>query len=198
MQQRLDALRTQLSEKGLFALIIPNTDPHQSEYIADYWRVMKYLTGFSGSTGNVVVSADFAGVWTDSRYFLQAESQLKGSGYELVKLKIPHTPEYIDWIAEQAHEGAKVGIDARLFSVALYKRMENSFAEKGIEIIDVGDLISPLWPDRPEIPLAPIFIHDQSFAGKSRASKLRELRKAMTAKEADYTFISSLDDIAWL
>lgn len=198
MQQSLKALRNQLSEKGLFALIIPNTDPHQSEYIADYWRVMKYLTGFSGSTGNVVISQDFAGVWTDSRYFLQAESQLQGSGYELVKLTIPHTPEYIDWIAEQAPEKAKVGIDARLFSVALYRKMEATFAEKGIDIIDVGDLISPLWPDRPEIPLAPIFIHEQHFAGKSRASKLRELRKEMEAKGADYTFISSLDDIAWL
>ncbi|MDW3648574.1 MAG: aminopeptidase P family protein [Bacteroidia bacterium] len=198
MQQSLEALKRQLSDRGLFALIIPNTDPHQSEYIADYWRVMKFLTGFSGSTGNVVISSDFAGVWTDSRYFLQAESQLKGSGYELVKLKIPHTPEYIDWITEKAPEHAKVGIDARLFSLALYRRMEKRFAKKGIEIVDVGDLISDLWPARPEIPLTPIFIHDQSFAGKSRASKLRELREEMKAKAADYTFISSLDDIAWL
>ncbi|MEL6251280.1 MAG: aminopeptidase P family protein [Bacteroidota bacterium] len=198
MKQQLEAFKNHLTEKGLFALIIPNTDPHQSEYIADYWQVMRFLTGFSGSTGNIVISSDFAGVWTDSRYFLQAESQLADSGYELVKLKIPHTPEYIGWIAEKAPENSKVGIDARLFSVALYRKMEESFAEKGIKILDVGDLISPLWPDRPEIPLAPIFIHEQSFAGKSRSSKLRELRKEMKEKGADYTFISSLDDIAWL
>jgi len=198
MTDALNSLKNLLTSQELFACIIPNTDPHQSEYIADYWRTMRFLTGFSGSTGNIVISQDFAGVWTDSRYFIQAEKQLEGSGFELVKLTIPHTPEYIDWLLEKAPEGSKIGLDARLFSVSLYRKMEARFSEKTIEIIDLGDFITDLWPDRPPVPLSPIFLHDISFAGKSRKQKLREIRQDMKSRNLSHTFISSLDDIAWL
>lgn len=198
MNQKLNALRKTLSEKDLFACIIPNTDPHQSEYIADYWQVMSYLTGFTGSTGNIVITQDFAGVWTDSRYFIQAETQLANSGFELVKLIVPHSPEYVDWICEQAPEGSKIGIDARLFSVSLYKKMKTDFSQKDLQLIDLGDIISDIWKDRPPLPLSPIFLHDIQFAGKSRKEKLQDLRKDMKSRGVEYTFISSLDDIAWL
>lgn len=198
MNQALYSLRDLLKTKNLFACIIPNTDPHQSEYISDYWRVMRYLTGFSGSTGNVVITENFAGVWTDSRYFIQAEEQLKDSGFELVKLQVPHTPEYLEWLAKEAPEGASIGIDARLFSVSLYRSMESIFSKKGLKIIDLGDIISDLWQDRPPVSLAPIFTHANSFAGKTRRQKLQELREEMKSQGVAYTFISSLDDIAWL
>ncbi|MEM6800660.1 MAG: aminopeptidase P family protein [Bacteroidota bacterium] len=198
MKEALSALRSILTERGLFALIIPNTDPHQSEYIADYWKVMQFLSAFSGSTGNIVITQDFAGVWTDSRYFIQAENQLAEGEFELVKLNIPHTPEYLDWIEEKAPDGAKVGIDGRLFSMALVQKMEKIFADKALEIIDTGDIISPIWSNRPILPLAPIFEHELSFVGKSREQKLREVRQDMQEKGATYTLISSLDDIAWL
>ena len=155
----------------LDAYIIPNTDPHQSEYIADRWKSLTWLTNFTGSAGNVVVTKKFAGLWTDSRYFLQAESQLKDSGFELVKLKVPHTPEYVEWLLENLAVGASVGIDENLFSVRRVRKMKKLFATKKIRIIPI-DLMEPLWKEQPSLPKAPVFLHDSQYAGLSKRKKL--------------------------
>ena len=197
-KEKLAALRAQMQEQGLDAYIILNTDPHQSEYIAEYFRVMKWLTGFTGSTGTVVVTHDFAGVWTDSRYFIQAEQELKNSGFELVKLKIPHTPEYLDWLVESLSEMNVIGVNGKVCSLAHYDRIEDFCLDSGFELTDAGDLTEGIWQDRPSIPANPIIVHEDHFAGKSVSRKLAEIRKEMQAEGMDFYHISALDEIAWL
>ncbi|MEM7370441.1 MAG: aminopeptidase P family protein [Bacteroidota bacterium] len=197
-QEKLSTLRQAMSFHGIQAYFIPNSDPHQSEYLPEHWRIMPWLTGFSGSSGNVVVTADFAGVWTDSRYFIQAEQQLRGTGFELVKLTIPHTAEYIDWMVEHCPEGSSVGIDGNLLSLASKRAMETAFSAKKLKIKDVGNLIAGMWEDRPALPLGEIFAHEEHFAGKSRVAKLEALRQLMAEQGIHYHLCTALDEIAWI
>ena len=196
--QKLSRLREKMQAQQLDAYLIPNTDPHQSEYIAEHWRSMTWLSSFTGSAGNIVVTNDFAGLWTDSRYFIQGEAQLAGTGIELMKLKVPHTPEYIEWISDNCPIKGRIGIDEKLFSLSKIQQMQKAFKGQGLEIVSAGDLIGEVWEDRPSIPLNPIFAHDVKFAGKSRIEKLTEIRKQMKEENADYHLITSLDDIAWI
>ncbi len=186
-----------MEREGLEAYVIPSADPHMSEYLPDRWRIMAWLTGFTGSAGTVVVTRDFAGVWTDSRYFLQAEEQLRDTGFELVRLKIPHTPEYIDWLATRLPHNAKVGYDSTLFSVALARRLEHLLEEKGIQVSRGHDLITPLWDDRPPFPAAPAFEHPATFAGRSLKEKLDALRDALFERDCDALLLTALDEVAW-
>ena len=197
-QEKLSSLRQAMSLHGISAYYLPNSDPHQSEYLAEHWRLMPWLTGFTGSAGNVVVTADFAGVWTDSRYFIQAEQELSGTGFELVKLKIPHTPEYIEWMVEHIPEGGTLGIDGNLISLSSYWKLEGAFRKKMIRIKDVGNLLDSIWEDRPPLPQVPIFVHEETYAGKSRIEKLEEVRKLMAEKDVHYHLFTALDEIAWL
>ena len=194
----LSLLRNYMRKNNLDAYIIPMTDPHMSEYVADHWRAIKWFSGFSGSTATIVVSQKFAGLWTDSRYFIQAEEQLKGSGIELVKLKIPHTPEYINWLTNNLEKNAQVGFDGRIFSYGLAMQMQESFTRKNIQLKAGFDFIGEYWKERPEVPKNEIFEHNLEFAGKSRSEKISLLRSKMLEKQADYHLLSSLDDIAWL
>lgn len=198
MNKRLADLRILMQTYNLEAYIIPNTDPHQSEYIAEHWRSLTWVSGFDGSAGTLAVTADFAGLWTDSRYFLQAEQQLEGSGIELVKLKTQGRAEYIDWLAENLSEGAEVGIDGKLFSIAQINSMREIFDAKGIHLVACDDLIKVIWKDRPEIPENPIFIHDISYSGKSRTEKIAQVREEMNKENFNYHLLTALDDIAWL
>ncbi|MEZ4827544.1 MAG: aminopeptidase P family N-terminal domain-containing protein [Bacteroidia bacterium] len=150
--QKLAELRAALKRHNLFAYVIPNTDPHQSEYISAHWQTLAWFSGFTGSAGNLVITRDFAGLWTDSRYFLQAETQLAGSGIELMKLNVPHTPEYLDWISEHAPEEARIGLNGQMFSVAGVRNMKKAFAAKSLKVMQVGDLTAETWKDRPAIP----------------------------------------------
>lgn len=197
-QEKLSALRQAMTFQGVHAYFIPNSDPHQSEYLPEHWRIMPWLTGFTGSSGNVVVTADFAGVWTDSRYFIQAEQQLAGTGFELVKLTIPHTAEYIDWMVEQCPEGSTVGIDGNLLSLASKRAMEAAFRSKNLLIKDVGNLIAGIWEDRPGLPSGEVFAHEEVFAGKSRIDKLEAVRQLMAQQGIHYHLYTALDEIAWL
>ena len=197
-QEKLDALRQEMIKQGMDAYIILNTDPHQSEYIAEHYRVMKWLTGFTGSTGTVVITQDFAGVWTDSRYFIQAEKELADTGFELVKLVVPHTPEYLEWLTSQLDEMSIVGVNGKVCSLAHYDRMEDLFLNFGIDLMDAGELSEGIWQDRPPIPTNPIIVHDDAFAGKSVSQKLTEIREEMEVEGADYYLISALDEVAWL
>lgn len=179
------------------AYFIPMTDPHMGEYVPDHWKTIKWLTGFSGSAGNVVITQDFAGLWTDSRYFIQAGSQLKGSGFELVKLKIPHTPEFIDWLEENLSQDAVLAFDGEIVSKSLYDQMYKGLAPKGIQINPEVDLYSELWTDRPDMPCDMIYEHEVEFAGLSITEKLKKIREEMKKKKVDFHILSSLDDIAW-
>lgn len=185
-----------MKELGLAAYIIPSADPHQGEYVADHWKSRAWISGFTGSAGTVVVTADHAGLWTDSRYFIQAESQLESSGFTLHKLGIPHTPEHLGWLKENLTAGSKVGLDGRLFSVGQIRRMAKLFYDKKFELETAVDLVENSWADRPKLPQSPVFEHDVKFAGASRLEKLANVRAKMGA--ADYHLVSSLDDIAWL
>ena len=197
IQDRLALLREKMKALGLAAYIVPGTDPHQSEYVAPHWKGRDWISGFDGSAGTVVVTADFAGLWTDFRYFIQAVDQLAGSTVSLQKQVTQGAPEHIDWLVDHLSSGDKVGIDGKLFSVASVEQMKKNFATKGIELVIGGDLFKDIWADRPFIPGAPIYDHSLVYAGISRTGKLKLIREQMAEKEADFHLLTALDDIAW-
>jgi Xaa-Pro aminopeptidase len=196
VNERLTALRAAMQARGLTAYIVPSSDPHQGEYVAAHWKFRQWVSGFTGSAGTVVVTADHAGLWTDSRYFLQAEEQLKGSAVELHKLNIPHTPEHLDWMLENLPSGSKVGLDGRLFSVGQVRRLAKKFHVKNIDLDTNAGLISGIWNNRPPLPQHPVFEHEVKYAGASRSQKIQAVREKMDG--AGYHLVSTLDDIAWL
>jgi len=187
-----------MKESGIDAYLIPITDPHLGEYVPDHWRIIRWLTGFTGSAANVVITHNFAGLWTDSRYFIQAENQLKGSGFEMVKLKIPHTPEYIEWLVANLKEGSTIATDGRIIPVSIVRLMERSFTRKRIGLETDVDLISSLWKNRELMPREKAFEHHIKYAGLSRIEKITLIRSRMQEMGAAYHIITSLDDIAWL
>ncbi len=197
-KHNIAALRRLMAEKNLAAYVIPATDPHMSEYLPEHWRTLHWASGFSGSAGTLVVTADFAGLWTDSRYFVQAEQQLAGSGIELVRLVTPHTAEFIDWLIDTLSEGDTVGLDGRLLSRAWFQLLETGVRPYGIRIDAQADLVAPLWSGRPPLPAEPVYEHEAQYAGASRREKLARVRAALAEKKAGYTLLSTLDDIAWL
>ena len=196
-EKKLELIRKEMARMQLDAYIIPSADPHMSEYLPDRWRIMAWLTGFTGSAGTVVITRDFAGVWTDSRYFLQAAEQLAGSGFELVKLKIPYTPEYIGWLTEHLPPRSRIGYDGHLVSLGLARQIEKVFRPKEIGIVEEVDLITPLWTDRPPFPVAPAFEHPPEFAGRSIREKVSALREKMLDEECDALLLTALDEVAW-
>ncbi|TCD18974.1 aminopeptidase P family protein [Pedobacter psychrodurus] len=195
--EKLQALRQLMVAKKVDAYIITAADPHISEYLPAHYKAIPFACGFTGSAGTLVITQNFAGLWTDSRYFTQAETQLSGTGYELVKLKVPHTSEYINWLLEVLPKGAKVGFNHQLITVALALEMQNSLTQREIEIIDV-DFISTIWTDRVGLPQANAFLIGEEAAGLTISAKINQVRDALKLNGADYHFISSLDDIAWL
>lgn len=196
--KRLRALRKAMKAAGIDAYVVPATDPHLGEYVPDHWKVIRWLTGFTGSAANVVITKSFAGLWTDSRYFIQAEQQLSGSGFELMKLRIPHTPEYIDWLAVNLKKNSVVGVDGRVYATGLYKQMEKALAGKGITVDISVDLISALWTDRPGMPSSEAFEHTNEFTGLTREEKIMSVRVRMSKTGVDHHLLTSPDDIMWL
>lgn len=197
IKERIQALRNEMKQCRLDAYIVPSTDPHQGEYIPERWQCRQWLSGFTGSAGTLVVTQFFAGVWTDSRYFIQAEEELKGSGVELVKLVIPHTPEFIDWLKNNLPPKSRVGVDAWTVSSALYQSMNEAFRMADIELSGDYDLPGKIWKDRPDLPIDPVFEHSVEYAGVDRSEKLAKIRQVMQQHNADYHLVCSLDDIAW-
>jgi Xaa-Pro aminopeptidase len=196
--EKINALRRSMELKGLDAYIIPASDPHQSEHIPACWQFRKWVSGFTGSAGTIVITRSHAGLWTDSRYFLQAEKELGGSGIELFRLRIPHTPEHIPWLLSELGVGSKVGMDDRFFSASMVEYIQNELSGAGIELITSIDLIASIWTDCPALPLDPVVRHGERFVGVSRADKITQVRKSMKDQGADYHLITTLDDIAWL
>lgn len=196
-KDKLDLLRREMKHNSIDAYIVPVTDPHLGEYVPEHWRLIKWLTGFTGSAANVVVTKGFAGLWTDSRYFIQAEKELKNSGFELVRLKIPHSPEYVEWLETNLPSGSRVAVDGKLIPIGTVKYIQDKFKRKGIDLLTGLDLISGIIDKREPMPSASAFEHELKFAGISRAQKLGEIRRRMNEMKADYHLLTSLDDIAW-
>ncbi|MDF1694429.1 MAG: aminopeptidase P family protein [Saprospiraceae bacterium] len=196
--ERLSALRASMKKNGLSAYIIPSSDAHQSEYVADHWKCREWISGFTGSAGTVVVTQDNAGLWTDSRYFLQGEQELSGSEIELYKPKDRFASEYMHWIVDQLSAGDTVGIHGDVCSLSLFERYENTLQANKISLNTSHDLFTEVWSDRSPIPKNNIFEHDISFAGKSRLEKIEDIRSKMSALGVDHHLITTLDDIAWI
>ncbi|MBR1630459.1 MAG: aminopeptidase P family protein [Paludibacteraceae bacterium] len=195
--ERLALLRKAMQEQHADAYIIPSTDPHASEYIADCWKERPWISGFTGSAGEVVVTAEEAFLWTDSRYFLQAGMQLEGSGIGLMKDGIPGTPSVSEWLAGHLHSGQTVAINPEMISVSAFAALRDQLAAAGIALQSM-DLIGRLWNDRPDIPLNPCFILSEQYSGKSAAEKIQDIRHIMQAQQATAYVISSLDELCWL
>jgi Xaa-Pro aminopeptidase len=197
IQERLATLREQMIEQGIDAYIIPSADPHISEYVPERYKCLKYASGFTGSAGTLVITQESAGLWTDFRYFEQATEQLANSGYELVKLKVQHAPEYIQWLEHTLPNNAVIGFDDWLLSALLGTQLKAELAHKNFNY-KYTDLLGPIWDDRPILPAAPAYLIPDQQAGKSFGAKLQMLRDALATQKADMHLISSLDDIAWL
>lgn len=195
--ERLDALRRQMKANGIYATVIPQIDPHQSEYLADHWQARRYLSGFTGSAGDLVVTLDKALLWTDSRYFIQAARQLEGSGIVLMKDGLAETPSIAQWLADNVPSGQYVGIDGMLFSHTAYRNLACKLAENKIEVITDFDPIDAVWTDRPSLPQDNIFIHELKYAGQSAADKLKAITDSLKSRRLDSMLVSALDEIAW-
>ncbi|MHC8301007.1 aminopeptidase P family protein [Pseudomonas sp. ZS1P83] len=195
--QRLAQTRELMSREGIHALLVPSADPHLSEYLPGYWQGRQWLSGFHGSVGTLIVTPEFAGVWADSRYWEQATKELKGSGIELVKLQ-PGQPGPLDWLAEQTPEGGVVAVDGAVMAVASARTLSGKLEERGARLRTDIDLLSGVWSDRPTLPNEPIYQHLPPQATVSRGEKLAKLREVLKDRGADWHFIATLDDIAWL
>ncbi|MFD0621351.1 aminopeptidase P family protein [Paenibacillus sp. GCM10027629] len=198
IRDRVEKLRQLMKENQMDAYIIPSFDAHQSEYVAEHWKSRQWISGFTGSAGTVVITLEDAGLWTDGRYYIQAEKQLDGSGIRLFRMMDPGVLFYTKWLADVLNEGSIVGFDGNVFSLDMVKKMEKDLKAKRIELKMNQDFIGDLWEDRPEIPKGSIFTHDVKYAGKSRVEKLNEVREEMKNIGANYYILTSLDDIAWL
>ena len=195
--EKLAAIRDLMKRGGVDAYIIPSADPHISEYLPNFYKSIPFVTGFTGSVSTVVITKDFAGLWADSRYFVQAEDQLKGSGFELVKLQAQGMAEYIDWLGEKLPEGAKIAFDEKTVSVLLGLQLEKQLAFKNIQF-ENQDYVGQIWNNRPALPAEPAFLLTEEVVGQSVPSKLAAIRASLKKQRVAYHLVSSLDDMAWI
>lgn len=198
INERIAALRAYIASKGIQAFIIPGTDPHLSEYVASHWQSREWISGFTGSAGTVVVTAGEAGLWTDSRYFLQAARQIEGTDIVLYKEMLPGTPDIPAFLNSRLQEGDTVGIDGKMFSAAAVEQLQKELDKSRIHVKSIADPMQLLWSDRPAMPSEPAYVYDTKYAGKSFAEKLAAVRKEMEAAGAETLLLPALDEIAWL
>ena len=195
--ERIAALREAMKQHKIDAYIIPTSDPHMSEYPADCWKYREWISGFTGSAGTVIITVDKAGLWTDSRYFLQASTQLEGTGIELFKMMLPETPTIPEFLTHELKEGQTVGLNGETYSLADARSLEKALAEKEIKLNTNASLIDPIWKERPAIPEAPMFEMPVELSGKSTEDKLIDINKMLHKAGADCTILSALDEVAW-
>ena len=196
--QNLALLRAVIKKSDIDAIIIPVSDPHLGENIPDHWQVITWLTGFDGSAATVVVTNTFAGLWTDSRYFIQAEKQLEGSGFKHMRPGPVPEESYIDWLVRNTGEGSRIAFDNRILSISHYRRLETKLLSKGVILKADCDLISDIWTSRPPLPSTPAFDHPVEFSGKERSMKIKEVREQMRSLKVNYHLLTSVDDIMWM
>ncbi len=197
IDQRIELLRQAMRREGIAAYLVPSADPHQSEYVAEHWKCREWLSGFSGSAGILVITMDHAGLWTDSRYFLQAEKELAGTCVTLQRQVIPHAPEHVQWLAQNLPAGSVLGLDGKLFSLGQLRYLAKHLHGKDIEIRSNLDLIAGIWTSRPPLPAEPVFEMAPAYTGQARREKLARIRSAMAENGAGACLVGTLDDIAW-
>lgn len=197
---RIEELRTVMKSEGIDAFVFPSTDPHNGEYVPEHWKGREFISGFNGSAGTAVVTMDDAALWTDSRYFLQAEEQLAGTRFRLMKLKIEGTPTISQWLGRKlaANGGTVVGIDGMVNSIGTVEALADELrAEGGITLRTNFDPLKVIWKDRPAIPSDMAIVHPQKYAGESAQSKIARIRQALRERHVEGMLVSALDDIAW-
>jgi len=197
INERVETLQALLKRKAIHAFIIPSSDPHLSEYVAPHWKSREWISGFTGSAGTTVITLTQAGLWTDSRYFLQAEQQLRNTKIKLYKEMLPETPTISEFLRTSLSANDIVGIDGKMFSAEHFHRLQADLKHYGIRLKDVSDLINEVWKNRPPIPEDPAFAYDLKYAGKSCTEKIQEIRSELEKSGSKAVLISSLDEIAW-
>ena len=195
---RITQLREVLVREHIHALLVPSADPHLSEYLPEHWQGRQWLSGFTGSMGTLVVSVDRALVFADSRYWTQAETQLAGTGVDLVKIPTGASPMHVDWLADNVPAGATVAVDGQVLALAAADALSRALQPKGIVLRTDADLLGAVWADRPALPAAPVYEHRAPQAPLPRAAKLAAVREAMARAGASHHFVSTVDDIAWI
>lgn len=201
VNEGVDRLRSWMKENGFTAFVFPSSDPHNSEYVADHWKSREWISGFSGSAGTAVVTLEHAALWTDSRYFIAAEKELNGTGFQLMKLRVEGTPSVSEWLASElsTYEKAVVGLDGNVNSFAEVAAMEQELATKGnITVRTDADPMAELWTDRPVIPDNMVSLHPLEYSGESTSSKISRVRKHLLDFGADGLLVTALDEIAWV
>ncbi|AVQ29949.1 MAG: aminopeptidase P family protein [Fusobacterium varium] len=198
IRERIIKLRKLMKEKGIDVYVIPSSDYHQSEYVGEYFKTREFISGFTGSAGTVVVTENEAGLWTDGRYFIQAEKQLEGSSITLFKMGEENVPTFIEYISKNLKSGQCLGFDGKVLSVKNVFDIKNGFGKKEIKLEDRYDLVNEIWNDRPALPKSNVFILDEKYCGESFESKIKRIREKMSKLDANRHILTSLDDIAWL
>ena len=198
VKQRIENIRDLMKEKNIYAYIVPSSDYHQSEYVGDYFKSREFMSGFTGSAGTLIISMDEAGLWTDGRYFIQAENELKDSGIKLFKMGEEGVPTIEEYLLEKLPKNSTLGFDGRVMSVKEGQSLANKLAFKGINIEYKYDLVNDIWEDRCSLPTEKAFLLGIEYSGESFSDKLSRIRAVMKAKKATTHILASLDDIAWL
>ncbi|MFR3188120.1 MAG: aminopeptidase P family protein [Phocaeicola sp.] len=197
IRERVALLRTFMQEKEIRAFIVPSTDPHSGEYVPEFWESRKWISGFTGSAGTAVITDETGGLWTDSRYFLQAASQLEDTGIMLFKDRLPETPSIAEWLGSVLSPGDKVGIDGWVNTTTEAENLQKQLQVYGLQLVSTEDPFQRIWKDRPSLPLNPPFILPLSYAGKNCTEKIAEIREQIFLNHADAILLSALDEIAW-
>ncbi|MEG1649985.1 MAG: aminopeptidase P family N-terminal domain-containing protein, partial [Rikenellaceae bacterium] len=196
IKARIELLLTHMNNNKIDAIIVPSNDHHFSEYVADYYKCREFISGFNGSAGTMVITLFGSALWTDSRYFLQAEQQLKGSGIELMRMGIDTTPTPSQWLSKTLSEGGKVAIDSKLFSIAETEKLQSELYD--FDITPIDDPFLNIWNDRPKLPNQKIIVLDAAITGENTTAKISRLRNELELKENEVYLVSALDEVAWL
>ncbi|MFL9505468.1 aminopeptidase P family protein [Acinetobacter baumannii] len=196
--EKLAKLRELMTNQSIDALVVMSADPHMSEYLPDYWKARQWLSGFSGSVGTLVVTQNFAGLWADGRYWVQAEQQLAGTGFQLQKLTSDESSTHLAWIEKNLPAGSVISVNGQTLSIQQFKALENTAKQRGFKLETQQDLIGSIWSNRPELPLEQIHLMPEGLNSLSRKEKIQAIRETLKTKAIEGHFISSLDDIAWV
>lgn len=198
VQEKLEKLRELMLNQHVDALVVMSADPHMSEYLPDYWKARQWLSGFSGSVGTLVVTQNFAGLWADGRYWVQAEQQLVGTGFELQKLTSDESSTHLAWIAQNLTAGSVIAVNGHTLSIQQFKALEHTARLNNYKLETQQDLIGAIWSDRPELPSNKIHLMPEGLNALSRKEKIQAIRETLSSKNIAGHFISALDDIAWV